>query len=276
MERAIIFFVCGAVILPVYTQTMIQLEDGRDIASQTNLAGVYQGKTLFVQNPYDPQSGSYCILKIFINNDPVRLNYNISAIKLDFDGYDHYTPVNIRVHHRDTVCKPVIVNPEAVLFHTIFRFSEMTLTDSILTWITKGERGMGVFEIEKLEDGLWKRKGTMVAKGIFEGAGYSFLPVMEEGHNKFRVRYNFPEGSRRSYLYSFEMDFDHYPDPVKFKLGSLKTKIFLSRVSSYEIYNAGRELTLQGRGKEIDVTNLGRGQYVIYFDGNDPGTFIKD
>lgn len=255
---------------------------GSDIFSQevpkyeTNLAGVFQGNTLFIQNPFDRIDRSFCIDQIYINEKIVDTNLKLSAIKLDFDGFDLYTPVKIRLVHKDSICKPMIINPEAILFHTIFRFTSITLTDSSLTWSTKGETGIGEFEVEKLDNGIWIDQEVKAAVGRYEGVEYTYFPNLEEGANKYRIRYNFPRGSRVGYLYSREVDFDFYPEPIEFKPKSAKTRLYLSRSTHYEIYNAGRELVLQGQGKEIDVTVLRQGQYVIYFNGKEPGTFIKE
>ncbi|WP_462249441.1 hypothetical protein [Ekhidna sp.] len=243
---------------------------------ETNLAGVFQGKTLFIQNPFDKESRDFCVNQVYINEKPIDINYRLSAIKLDFDGFDLYTPVKIRVIHKDTICSPTIINPEAVLFHTIFRFVSVSLTDSALVWTTKGETGRGEFEIEKLRNGIWIDQEIREALGRYEGAEYSHFPNLEEGANKYRIKYNFPRGARVGHLYSWEVDFDHYPEPVEFKPKSAKTKVYLSRSTHYEIYDAGSTLVLEGQGTVIDVTVLRQGQYVIYFNGKDPGTFIKE
>ncbi len=243
---------------------------------ETNLTGVYQGKTLFIQNPFNPKTRSYCIDKIYINKTPLDINYKLSAIKLDFENVDLFTPITLRIQHKDTVCLPTIINPEAILFHTIFRFTEVTIADSALTWSTKGERGVGSFEIERLDGIYWIQREIIEAKGIYEGTSYSIFPRLEDGANQFRIKYNFPRGSRSGYLYSWEVDYDYYPEPVEFKPKSAKTRLYLSRPASYKIYNAGSEIVLEGAGSEIDVTVLRKGQYVIYFDDKFPGTFMKE
>ena len=243
---------------------------------ETNLAGVFQGKTLFIQNPFDKSDRQFCVERIYINEQELDINYNLSALKIDFKGYDYYTPVKIRLVHKDTLCTPTIINPEAILFHTIFRFVDVTLTDSALVWSTKGESGIGEFEIEKLMNGVWVDEEVREALGRYEGAEYTFYPNLDEGANKYRIRYNFPPGRRVKYLYSWEVEYDHYPEPVEFTPKSAKTRIYLSRSTHYEIYNDGQKLVLQGQGKEIDVTVLRQGRYVIYFNGKDPGTFVKE
>ncbi len=243
---------------------------------ETNLAGVYQEKTLFIQNPYNRQAKEFCIREVRINGQRVDVNYNLSALKLDFKGFDSYTPVKIKILHKDTLCTPIIINPEAVLFHTIFRFTEISLSDSLLYWFTKGERGIGEFEIEKLYNGVWVDQEVQTATGTYEGQAYAFYPNLEEGSHKYRVKYNFPPGSRIAHLYSQEVEFEFYPERVEFKPKSAKTRLYLSRSTHYEIYDKGNTLVLEGQGSEIDVTVLRRGDYVIYFNGRDPGSFIKE
>jgi hypothetical protein len=244
--------------------------------SETNLTGVYQGKTLFIQNPFNSKSRNFCIDKIYINKDLLDINYKLSAIKLDFEGIDLFTPISIRIQHRDTLCSPIIINPEAILFHTIFRFTAISLSDSAISWSTKGERGVGSFEVERLDGIRWITKEVVDARGVYEGATYTLFPNMEDGANQYRIKYNFPRGSRSGYLYSWEVDYDYYPEPVEFKPKSAKTRIYLSRAATYKIYDAGSEMVLEGAGTEIDVTVLRKGQYVIYFDEKYPGTFFKE
>lgn len=243
---------------------------------ETNLAGVFQGKTLFIQNPFNKTDREFCVEDIYINDTYLDINYKLSAIKLDFEGFDLFTPVKIRIIHKDTLCVPTIINPEAILFHTIFRFVSVALTDSALVWSTKGEMGTGEFEIERLMNGVWVDQEIRDALGRYEGAEYTYFPNLEEGANKYRIKYNFPRGARGRYLFSWEVDFDHYPEPIEFKPKSAKTKVYLSRSTHYEIYDAGSKLVLEGQGTVIDVTVLRQGQYVIYFNGKDPGTFIKE
>ena len=266
--RVNLLLVCILAVLAAISQEPSQRE--------TNLAGVFQGETLFIQNPFIKESMSFCIREIRINEKPVAINYDLSAIKLDFTGYDPFTPVKIKVIHSDTICRPVIVNPEAVLFHTNFRFSSIQLTDSALVWSTKGEKGRGSFEVEKLSNGFWDRQDLQEGSGQYEGATYTYFPSMGEGANKYRVKYTFPRGSRIAYLYSQELELEYYPEKVEFSPKSAKTHLYLSRVSRYEIYDQGSNLVLKGQGKEVDVRVLRKGRYVIYFDGRFPGGFNKE
>lgn len=242
----------------------------------TSLAGVYQGETLFIQNSYNLQKKSFCIEEVQINGQRLSLNYGFSALKIDFKGFDLYTPVKVDVIQKDSLCKSAILNPDAILFHTIFRFSDIQLSDTLLSWHTKGEVEKGTFEVEALEGGVWRLKETVDATGVYEGAVYNYYPSMKEGANKYRVKYNFPVLSRVGYIYSQEKELEYYPEAVDFNPKSAKTHLYLSRASSYEIYDQGNNLVLQGEGKEVDLKTLQKGRYVIYFGGRFPGGFNKE
>lgn len=237
-----------------------------------HVAGVYQGKTLFIQNPYNPKTQSFCIAEVRINNRSVAMNTHISAIKLDFAEFDLYTPVAIEIRH-DTLCTPLILNPDAISFHSTFSFKRAAMNDSTLTWSTAGDLKDGYFVVEKYQNGFWLETDTVVSQGKFEAADYSYHPQLEEGPNKFRIKYIFP--SAEKYLYSPEVDAHYYPDPVTFTPFNPTDFLDLSRSASYEIYDGGSNLVLSGSGIRIDVGKLPRGDYVIYFDGSDPGLFRK-
>lgn len=247
----------------------------RNVQMETTLTGVFQDRTLFIQNPYNRHTKEFCIEEVIINGRHIDANYNFSAIKIDFDGFDSYTPVNIKLIHKDSTCRPAIINPDAILFHTIFRFAEISLSDSVLYWYTKGERGIGQFEVEKLSNGIWIEQEVMQGTGQYSGEAYSYYPTLDEGANKYRVKYIFPQGGRVSYLFSREVELEFYPERVTFTPKSPFEKITFSRPANYEIYDKNNTLVLDGSGVEADVRTLRRGDYVIYFNGKYPGSFTK-
>jgi len=236
------------------------------------IIGVYQGESLFIQNPYNPTSKEFCITSIYINDRLQKINYNFSAIKLDFENQDLYTPVTIKIQSRDSTCTPIIINPNAILFHTSYKFIDVDMTDSLLSWITEGEREHGVYSVEKLDGGLWSSVYETEAKGQFERSEYSYVPLLDEGTNKFRIKYDFGNGR---YLYSNDVDYDFYPEPVTFSPKSSRSSIKFSRVAEYEIYDPAGELILQGTDDHVDISFLLPAEYVIYFDGKDPGVFTR-
>ncbi len=240
-------------------------------SGETRLTGVYRGKTLFIQNPYNSEIKGFCITEIRVNNRNLNLNYNLSAIKLDFEGIEQNTPIAVHIFHSDS-CKPVIINPDAIAYHYSFAFKEISMNDSVLVWNSEGDQQQGLYTLEYYDYGIWQTRDTIASKGSFGGATYVHFPKLQEGPNKLRLKYTFASGD---YLYSREIDFHYYEESVTFSPKSAKNTLTISRYASYEIYNAGNELVLSGSGNTIDIRSLPKGDYIIYFDNKDPGVFKK-
>jgi len=238
---------------------------------KTQVAGVYQGKTLFVQNPYDPKSRTFCVETIQLNGRDIPFDIKSSAIKLDFNGVDQYAPVHILIVHKD-YCQPIIINPDAIDFHSVFSISEVEFRDSVFVWKTKGEEADYSYFIEKYDLGIWKEIIRVEAQGVFAGAVYEKYPKLDVGANKLRVRCELNNGA---YLFSNEVDFHFYPDPVTFRPFATEKILTFSRTANFEIFDAGGSLVLSGQNNQVDVSELPRGDYVIYFDGEDPGMFQR-
>jgi hypothetical protein len=240
---------------------------------QIEYAGVYLGKSLFIQNSYESSTASFCVLEVLLNGRSLDLNYQSSALIIDFEKIDLFTPVALKIITRDSICHPVIINPDAIFFHSNFKFFKLSISDSVFTWETRGEHGIGLYFIEQLLDGYWKEVLNMPSKGTFESANYEFFPDLELGANKFRIRYDF---ENENYLYSPELDYEYYPVPVTLLTKSAKNSIQLSRITHYRVYDAGSTLILEGTGSEVDISKLSPGSYVIYFDQKEAAGFIKE
>ena len=234
------------------------------------LTGVYKGHSLYIQNPYDRVANEFCINNVRVNGNSLNLNLKLSALKINFNGIDLFTPVAIKVEHTEN-CNPRFINPDAILFHSSFKFDSLYLNDSILIWTTKGDKKEGLFSVEQLNGDLWEPVEEIRAKGIFEGTQYVYFPVHHEGGNKYRIKYELPNGR---FLYSKEMEFVYYHEPVTFSPKVVKDWITLSRNAEFEIVNAGGEVILKGQAKEIPVRLLKPGDYVIYIEGTSD-SFVK-
>lgn len=239
--------------------------------TEKEIVGVYQGTPLFIQNPYLTDQQKFCVKSIYVNDRKLDINYNLSALKVDFNK-DLYTPVVVKIISNDSLCSPIIVNPDAIFFHSFFKFEHVDVTDSAVYWITEGEKSSSKYILEKLENGFWNEIHEEPSKGKFEHSEYSFPIKPEEGANKYRIKYLFGNGR---YLYSDEADYDYYPEPVTFSPKRTRTNLTLSRSAYYEIYDPNGKLVLSGQGSTIDVSALYPADYVIYFDGRDPGVFTK-
>lgn len=259
-------------IVLVITCMFLFTSAGDQLPVETHLAGVYQGKSLFIQNPFHPGQQAFCIQEVYVNNLKVGINSRMSAIKLDFDGMDLNTPVSIRIIQKDS-CELIIINPDAIHFHSAFSFLDLVLTDSALVWNTFGEKNGAQYLVEKYQSGIWIEEAVKESTGVFEGAKYTYFPKLEVGANKYRIKYLYPSGK---HLYSPELDFHFYPEPVTFFPKRATEKLTLSRPADFQIYDMEGELVLTGRGVTVDVKPLRLGDYVIYFDGENPTIFTRD
>lgn len=241
----------------------------RDVQNSVSYTGVYQGKPLFVQNPYLPDTKSYCISAIIINRKRVNLNYKMSALILDFKGISKFSPVSIHIEYSESTCTPILLNPESIRYHSVFSFEESTITDSSLVWKTKGEESNASYEVEIFDLGYWQSADVRNSKGTYGGSAYLYFPVYEEGSNKYRIKYT--SGDIR--LYSKEMEHVFYPEPVTFKRkGNL---LILSRSCNYVVSDEENHMILMESGKEINIADLKHGEYHITFNDKQTELFRK-
>ncbi len=244
----LIFFVCP-----------LALVKGQELA----ITGVFQGKPLFVQNPLAENSNQFCIREILINGRPQQLNLRLSAIEVNFKGVDMYTPVAVRVLH-DSICTPRIVNPEAIFWHSSFRFDSVQFAGEELKWATRGERESAFYLLEKLNVDEWIQVQELVSQGKFASSKYSVFPELSEGSNKFRIKY---EAGPGNYLYSDEVEIVFYKEPITFSPKVVTDRMTLSRAVAFEILNEKEEVILTGNAKEIPLRLLKPGTYYIVLEG---------
>lgn len=244
------------------------------VKNENTLAGVFQGEPIYIKNPYNKDTREFCVSDVYLNDRRLDLNYRLSALRVTFEGTDLFTPVSIRVVHRDSVCTSEIVNPLAVLFHSSYKFLNVYAADSGIYWTTEGEREIGTYLVEKLQNGIWVDEAEVGSEGKFELASYVHYPMYEVGPNKYRVKYDFGSGNR--YLYSEEIEYQHYLDPVTFQPAVTNNRVFLSRSAYYELFDAKGAMILSGTGTEIDIRYIRPGNYVVYFDNQQPGSIRRN
>lgn len=230
------------------------------LGQEIQVTGVYQGKSIFIQNPLFIDRSESCVTRITVNNVPLRLDYKSSALEVSFSEKELYVPVTVVVKHQPD-CTPKILNEDAIRFHSAFSFTDLQLSDTALYWKTKGERMNSKYTVEKLFFDGWEYDQEVESKGRFEGDEYSVFPELKEGVNKFRIKYEVPSADR--YLYSEELEHVYYPEPIKIFPLTVTRNLNLNRVADYEISTPEGYTILTGRGKVIELERLRRGEYFI-------------
>src|SRR5436853_1979756 len=79
------------------------------------LEGNYQGKNLYVQNPFAGSGVGFCVQKVEVNGQVTTDEINSSAFEIDFNNYQFKIgdKISVKITHKDD-CKPKVLNPEVL------------------------------------------------------------------------------------------------------------------------------------------------------------------
>ena len=242
-----------------------------NVEYEISQVGVYKGSSLYLHNPYVRSDGNFCINEILINDQTWDININKPAIEISFNEGLLYKPVALRIKHKRN-CVPRILNPDAIVIHSSFKFVELNLTDSVFYWNTKGDREEAEYQVERLSIDTWLIDTLVQAKGVFSGAEYEYRPLLQSGTNKFRIRYTLPSGR---YLYSHEVENEYYPEPVKISPQVVTDKLTLSRAVEWEITTLKGKSILSGSRTVIPLRRLKAGDYYIRLGEEQIESFSK-
>ncbi len=249
--------------------------------SMANLSfeGLYQGKSLFVENPVDEDGFGYCITKVTVNKKTINESVQTAAFEISFEGLKLKIgdPVFIEIEH-GSGCKPRVLNPEVLLPKSTFKIEKMTCTeDGDLKWQTKEESGKLTFMVEQFRWNKWVTVGEVKGKGTKGLNSYSIKITPHSGENKVRVSQIDHSGKKRvseaiTFVNSKITAPAFYPkrvnDIIKF------TNNGVSIETRYEIFDAYGNIVKKGVANQVDCSNLKKGAYYINYD-NKSEKFIK-
>jgi len=230
------------------------------------LEGNYQGKNLFVQNPFAGSGVGFCTFEVTINDQVTTDEINSSAFEIDFTAFqlEIGAKVVVKIRHGDD-CKPKVLNPEVLKPKSTFDIILMKIDDSgVLNWSTNNETGRLPYIIEQFRWNKWVKVGEEEGQGQKANNAYTFKITPHSGENKFRVKQ--VDYSRRPRYSSSVKYTDRTIAPVTFAPQKVKDNIMFSAETMYEIYDAYGNIVKKGFGSKLDVTNLKRGTYYINFD----------
>src|SRR5687767_7570800 len=79
------------------------------------LEGNYQGKTLYVQNPFGPGGVGFCVTEVKVNGNITTDETNSSAFEIDLKAQklNPGDKIEVKIFHKDG-CKPKVLNPEVL------------------------------------------------------------------------------------------------------------------------------------------------------------------
>jgi len=245
------------------------------------LEGNYQGKNLFVQNPFGSSGVGFCVMEVLVNDQVTTDEINSSAFEIDFKNFQLKLgdKITVKIKHKDD-CKPKVLNPEVLKPRSTFEVLSMKVEkDGTLKWSTKGETGKLPYVIEQFVYTTWKKVGEVEGIGSTEVNEYSFKVVPHSGKNQFRIKQvdytNQPRLSRPIDFVSTSPELDFMPKKVNTTIDFVqKANNKASEETMFEIYDQYGNIVKKGFAKQVDVSNLQKGVYYIIYDGKN-GEFVK-
>lgn len=245
---------------------------GRVYGGELVLSGTYQGKSIYVQNPFNHSKNQFCTKEVFVNDRKLFDAPQISAFKIDLSYLHINDLVVIRITFYDG-CRPRIVNPQVIHAPSQFKFISTQSDNHSITWATAGELPGGQFVIEQFDTDrkAWGVVKSIMAKGNPLNNQYAIPASHQIGENRYRIRY---EGADGSVNYSVELTYTSVIEPITFYPAVATTKLTLSDTTRYQITDFFGKLIKEGEGREITVLDLSPGEYYLNIQ-NRKEKFVK-
>lgn len=231
------------------------------------LEGNYQGKNLYVKNPFAGVGVGFCVFEVTVNGSVTTDEWNSSAFEIDLSIHDLELgdQVVVVIKHKDDCATPKVLNPEVLNPKSTFKIESIAAnSDGVLTWSTTNEAGVLTYIVEQYRWNKW------VYVGEVEGAGrtgkintYSFQVTPHSGENKVRVKQVDYTGVPR---YSPEASFSSNVSSVSWGPTKVERTIDFSSETMYEVYDIHGNIVKKGYADKIDATNLKKGLYYLNFD----------
>jgi len=246
------------------------------------LEGNYQGKPLYVQNPFVQSGVGFCVTEVRVNGNITTDELASSAFEIDLKTHklNIGEKVEVKIAHKAD-CKPKVLNPEVLKPKSTFEVTNIAVDkDGMLTWSTKSETGKLTFAVEQFRWNKWVKVGEVDGKGTPSTNEYSFKVAPHSGKNQLRVRQTDYSGQPRL---SKPADFLSATEEAEFAPQQKATKelnFFVKGKADkavdtmYEIYDQYGNVVKKGFGNKVDISNLPKGGYFINYD-NKMGEFSK-
>ena len=242
------------------------------------LDGNYQGKNLYVQNPFAGSGVGFCVQSVEVNGSVTTDEILSSAFEIDFRNLQLKLgdKVEVKITHKDD-CKPKVLNPEVLKPKSTFEIIEMSVDkDLTFKWSTKGETGKLTYTIEQFRWNKWVKVGEVEGSGTPTENKYSFKVVPHSGKNQYRVKQVDYTGQPKL---SKTVDFASSSPEITFAPAKVAKEITFTAGSTptetrFEIYDQYGNIVKRGFASVVDASNLPKGAYYLNYD-NKMGEFIK-
>lgn len=231
--------------------------------------GTYQGENIYVQNPFNSSSNTFCITEVFINDQPYA-EINSSAFEIVLSQFKIGQYVEIRIEHRSN-CKPRILNAEALRSKSSFEIVSIKATEDQLKFTTKNETNEEPFIAEQFRNNKWVRIASLKGQGPEGFNNYTAELNHYSGVNKYRIKQRDLGNKHR---YSKVLEYKSNKAPITFYPKRVSNEIYLSESTNFEIYDSFGALVKKGIDEKINVQDLEEGVYYLNID-NRTEKFLK-
>lgn len=243
------------------------------LAGTLSAEGIYQGKNLYIQNPFTSSGVGFCTTDVFVNEVRSTDELQSSTFEIDLSIYRLKIgdKVVIKVKYKDD-CLPKILNPEVLKPSSTFDLvSAKCEAPGIVKWVAKNEASALPFFIEQYRWNKWVKVAEVQGKGTAGENAYSAPVSLHSGPNKFRIQQTDFKGPR---VVGKEIVFKSTTPEVTFFPIKATVELNFSAETMWEIFDQFGSQVKKGKGKKIDISSLEKGPYYLNFD-NKTETFIK-
>ena len=237
--------------------------------------GHYQGKNLFIQNPFSEAGVGFCVFEVTVNDIIATDEMNSSAFELDMANFNLKIgdAVVVKVKHKDG-CTPLVLNPEVLKPKSTFDMvAQSVSSDGTYKWTTSNETGELPFVVEQKRWNKWIKVGEVMGIGTPGEHTYEFKVTPHSGENTFRVKQ--VDLTKRARFSESVKYTDASVAAVTFTPEKPKTEVVFSAKTLYEIYDQYGNIVKRGYGDRVDVSTLNKDLYYLNFDNVMGTTFIK-
>jgi hypothetical protein len=239
------------------------------------VTGIYQGKDVYIQNPFVSDAVGFCVYEVTVNGKVTTDEVNSSAFAIDLNQLSLQIgqEIEIKILHKDN-CLPKVLNPEVLKPISSFEVTKIMVdNDGLFSWSAKGEAGKLPYLIEQFRWNKWVKIGEIEGSGTIGEHEYKFKVTPHFGENQVRAKQIDYTGKPR---YSEVQKFTKPSvSKVKFDFKKSNNLISFSASTMYEIFDQYGNLKKKGYDIKIDVTDLEKGVYYLNYDNSFGETFKK-
>ena len=248
----------------IYTLLLL-LTFSAGFAEEIVLSGIYQGKNLYVMNPFAADGNGFCITEITVNGMASSDEINASAFEIDLTKHNlnKGDKVSVVIKHKSG-CTPKVINPEVLNAQSTFTVTTIKIDkNNKLAFTTNNESGSLPFIVEQFRWNKWIKVATVDGKGTSGTNNYTVDVNLHNGNNRFRVKQ--VDYTRRP-RYGKELRYRATTAEITYSFTKPYSEVKFSAETMYEVYNSKGALISRGTGTSVDVSSLPLGDYYLNYD----------